>query len=369
MSERGWVPVWAMPNVTLDAPIEASHVALAPSNDERLLAIALRKPALATFLRAFRNEFETWVSPTIGLVRADAPRRVFTADAVAGLRDAVCISAIVAGQAQTMERGSPRGILHSDAFDVYPWFPNEQMDGGISARTPALIGMHTVDDIRPRTAPALGNRDLSLSYLDKPLLDALVARWERCFASGEESVEDRRLFRALDMARAASKTPGGIDASEHDAGRAVALWVSAFEILAHDGKRADLVRVLSLFNQPRWLRTELKAQDREVVHCKKAIQTNRAGALYKRLYDVRNAFLHGEEVTPKTLTLEPCKQSVLFFAAPLFRLALTAFLDLRIPEIATDDDGRWREMWARKPQRDAEGAILIADAPPKPRGQ
>jgi hypothetical protein len=46
--------------------------------------------------------------------------------------------------------------------------------------------------------------------------------------AGEESVEDPRLFRALDMARAAAKTPGGIDASEHDAGRAIALWVSAF---------------------------------------------------------------------------------------------------------------------------------------------
>jgi hypothetical protein len=65
MSEPGWVPVWAMPNVTLDAPIEASHVALVPSNDERLLAIARRKPALATFLGAFQNEFERWVSPTI----------------------------------------------------------------------------------------------------------------------------------------------------------------------------------------------------------------------------------------------------------------------------------------------------------------
>jgi hypothetical protein len=367
MGELDWVPVWAMPNVTLDAPIEASLVALTPSNDERLLAIARSKPALATFLGAFRNEFEAWVSPTIGLVRKDAHAGVFTVAAFAGFRDAVCMSAIVAGQAQTMERNSPRGILHSDAFDVYPWFLTMQMNGGISAGTPALTGFHTVDDIRPQTAPALGNRDLSRHHLDVPLLGALVARWERCFASGEESVGDRRLFRALDMARAASKTPGGIDASEHDAGRAVALWVSAFEILAHDGERADLAGVLSLLNQPRWLRPELKALDREVVHRRKTIQTNSAGALYKCLYDVRHAFLHGEEVTPKTLKLETCQQSVLFFAAPLFRLALTAFLDLRIPEIATDDKAWWREMSARKPQRDAEGAILIADQPPKPK--
>jgi hypothetical protein len=58
----GWTPVWAMPNVTLDAPIEASHAALVPSNDERLVAVALQKPALKTFLSAFRNG--TWRAPT-----------------------------------------------------------------------------------------------------------------------------------------------------------------------------------------------------------------------------------------------------------------------------------------------------------------
>jgi hypothetical protein len=86
----------------------------------------------------------------------------------------------------------------------------------IAALTPALKGPHVVDELRPQSAPALRNRHLS--PLDQPLLDALVGRWERCFATGKESVEDRRLFRALEMARAASKMPGGRDANEHDAG-------------------------------------------------------------------------------------------------------------------------------------------------------
>jgi hypothetical protein len=63
---------------------------------------------------------------------------------------------------------------------------------------------------------------------------------------GEQFIEGRRLFRALEMARAASKMPGGSDATEYNVGRAVALWVSGFEILAHDGHRADFERVLSL---------------------------------------------------------------------------------------------------------------------------
>jgi hypothetical protein len=141
------------------------------------------------------------------------------------------------------------GIVHSEAFDVYPWFPAPDMDGRLHVLTPAVGGSHLVERLRPRPTPALGTRSLAVSQIDRPLLGAIVARWERCFANGNESTEDRRLFRALEMARAASKTPGGADASEHDAGRSVALWVSAFEILVHDGRHADLKRVLPLARQ------------------------------------------------------------------------------------------------------------------------
>jgi hypothetical protein len=51
---------------------------------------------------------------------------------------------------------------------------------------------------------------------------------------------------------------------------------------------------------------------------------NLAGVIYERLYRARNDFLHGNPVTDETLRLERCRQSALHFAAPLFRLALTA---------------------------------------------
>ena len=79
--------------------------------------------------------------------------------------------------------------------------------------------------------------------IDQPLLGAIPARWKHCFVDGDDSVVDRRLFRALEMARAASKMPGGSDATDYDVGRAVAMWVSAFEILAHDGRHSDFGQV------------------------------------------------------------------------------------------------------------------------------
>ena len=192
--------------------------------------------------------------------------------------------------------------------------------------------------------------------------------------AGNETAEDRRLFRSLEMARAASKTPGGADATVYDAGRETALWVSAFEILAHDGQRADFQRVLSLLNRVQWLSRKLKVQDRKVTYGGKVRQTNLAGSIYERLYKARNDFLHGNPVTIETLELEKSGKQVRWFAAPLFRLALTAFLDLRfserLPKTADDHDRERHEVKGRifrLAQRRSEDAILVADQLPRQR--
>jgi len=372
-SALGWTPEWAMPNVTLNEPIEASHAALVNSDDERLRSIARRRPAVETFLSAFRDEFGTQIWPTIAMVREDAPPGVRIAAAFGGFRDAVCVSAIVAGYGLGTKSKSG-GIIHSDAFDVYPWFPSPRLEGRIGAITPALVGIHHVERLRPQPAPALGRRSMSKWKIDQPLLGAILARWKHCFVDGEDSVVDRRLFRALEMARAASKMPGGSDATDYDVGRAVALWVSAFEILAHDGRHSDFGQVLSLLSRVQWQNQTLTVQDREVSHKGAPIRTNLAGAIYKRLHWARTAFLHGNPVTAKMLIMEGSQKPVLWLAAPLFRLALSAFLNLRfsetLPDTANDED-RGRRIAKRiafnEPQRLAEDAILIADEAPDER--
>ena len=74
MIETCWTPEWALPNVTLDEPIEASHAALVNCQDERLRQIAARHPGLKRFLGAFRDEFGNQICPTIAMVREDAPK-------------------------------------------------------------------------------------------------------------------------------------------------------------------------------------------------------------------------------------------------------------------------------------------------------
>ena len=74
------------------------------------------------------------------------------------------------------------------------------------------------------------------------------------------------------------------------------------------------------------------------------------------------------QVDHETLKLEKCQKSVLSFAAPLFRLALTAYLGLRWPteipsanEAALFGEFVGKRMEFRGPQRDCEAAILCAD--------
>lgn len=195
LSTPGWTPEWALPNITLDRPIEAaSYAALVPTTDERLRAIAVRRPAFKKFLSAFRDEFRNRVRPTIVMYREDAPPMVKTDVALGGFLDAVCISAIVAGHCNS---SIIDGIVHSDAFDIYPWFPNPRLEGHLGVVTPAMIGVHSVDLLRPQPAPALGRRSLSRSAMDQPLLEAILARWRHCFADGNVNDQDLRLFRSL----------------------------------------------------------------------------------------------------------------------------------------------------------------------------
>ena len=170
------------------------------------------------------------------------------------------------------------------------------------------------------------------------------------------------------MARAASKPPGGVDASEFDAGRSVSLWVRAFETLAHDERYSDFGQVIALLNRVEWLRPTLKTPDRDVSHKGNPVRTNLAGELYRRFHYARTKFLHGDPLTDETLTLGNGK-SILPYAGPLFRMALTAYFSLTFPELPSDADetamGRYvaERMEFNGPQRDCEAVILSTSAP------
>jgi len=365
-SAPSWMPVWALPNLMVDEPVETTFVALVPVEDERVQQAAEHFVGLARFLGAFKDEFGGEIDPALIMLRDNAPERVRTVSAVASFRDAVCMSVLPLSHARTLKRGQARDIQFSDAFDAYPWTLRDACDMHIIARTSAVLALHDVNELQAQSAPALGARRLMRYDIDEILLEALLSRWNTLYA-GAENAENLRLFRSLDMARAASRMPGGTDATIFDRGRSIGMWVSAFETLAYDGG-ADIRRVVELLRRVPWYHRELRDPDR-TLRAKK-LATNIDGDIYGRLYHLRNQFLHGDPVTSDALAL-PMGREALRFAAPLFRLALTAYLDLHFGELPFDAPadpagyGPYLARFARHhgSQETIEEAVLLADKP------
>ena len=127
------------------------------------------------------------------------------------------------------------------------------------------------------------------------------------------SWDDSKLMRALNMAFHASQPPADQAATVFDYGRLLALWVSAFEILVHTGNRADKAKVLEHLNGVAWVATECRKKAQEVC---------------RAIYNRRNDFLHGNPIDVDSVEPLMSRDSLFGAAAPLFRMALAAFLGL-----------------------------------------
>jgi len=89
-----------------------------------------------------------------------------------------------------------------------------------------------------------------------------------------------------------------------------------------------------------------------------------ACAIYSRLNTARNDYLHGNKVSEVQLVIMPSQRFLLDYAPVLYRMALTAFLDLRFTEKEPDPSDKqahsnWeaRKFNYEKYQRDMESAL------------
>ena len=133
------------------------------------------------------------------------------------------------------------------------------------------------------------------------------------------------------MANQASLLPAGSDTTLYDVGRSIALWVSAFEILAHPGTReSGLGPVYDLLENVSWelSRSRHRRYKAYAGRMKNRPRRPLACWIYGEIYSARNAFLHGNRVSQNRLIVKGSNRSLFQYAAPLYRLALTAFLPL-----------------------------------------
>jgi hypothetical protein len=147
------------------------------------------------------------------------------------------------------------------------------------------------------------------------------------FSGNTVQWKDLALFRSLNVANDAGRIPYQAAGVFYDVGRSLALWVSAYEILAHPGGtgQSNFDTVSGLLERVKWLDPKLIATT-HAISSKGTKQGQLASWICRRIYDLRNDFLHGNDVGTSALALN--QKPVIDFAACLFRMALTGFLDL-----------------------------------------
>ncbi|MBB2692408.1 UNVERIFIED_ORG: hypothetical protein GGI63_003082 [Rhizobium esperanzae] len=327
-----WIAVTVLPNVMLAESVEGGLLALAPPSDPRVAAIFEDTPNLKVFLNRFTDAFRQKVRPSVLLVRSDAPRSLVTVEGIAGFRDALSTSIITHSRALELRYPIGHRINHSDTFGFYPWMLDRHGEH-LVARTPAMLALHDVNEFRGQSWPNGSVATLSRSDIDMTLFGELMTRLERRFSTLKPTWRDTALFRSLNMANEASRAPAGPDATIYDYGRSTALWVSAFEILAHPGAggKSELSTVYTLLESVSYI-SRLHKLRRHKAHPYRGDKQKRrilACQLYGLIYKARNAFLHGNPVSVKTLRIPGRQASLYQCAAPLYRLALTTFLDLK----------------------------------------
>jgi hypothetical protein len=313
--------MFALPNVDVEEPIERPGIALVLVRDERLKALVKNHARFAMYLRRFKTEFGIQVWPSILLRENSSPERYRTAEALSGFRDALAMSVIPHSWAHTLRFETTSGIRYSNWFSFYPWMVDAKYEG-IIMQSMAKLGYEEVKPLRGQTTASFSYQRLAVRMIDRPLLGALLDRWEARFATESPTRENIALFRSLNMALSASMLPGNVEATVYDIGKTIALWVSAFEILAHPGSsKVGFKQVYQLLESVVWNLTECTEPIHEPYHYKVG-QKNRTIPvwLYGELNRARNDFLHGNEITDLRLIVAPGKRALHLYAAPLFRM-------------------------------------------------
>ena len=353
----GWEPHAVLANCPLFEAIEAGSAAFVPPDDPRIRAINAEHPKHGDFLNRFSDAFGEKVRPTVLLLRTSAPDSYRTVNAIASMRDVLSASVVPLARARRICVGQGLDVCFSTAFEFYPWMIGKDYEDLIMY-TPSTHGFHDVEDFNGQPSPEVhAVVDLSKQDLDGLVWEALTERWRGAYATATPT--DESLMRSLNMAYHASLLPANQDTRHFDYGRQIALWVSAFEILAHPGSDpVDRWAVCRSLDSAHWTMHENKRKDVRVGK-KRGPSLTLPSWLYLRLNSIRNDYLHGNAVDSGTLQVPGIGRILADFAAPLYRMALTAFLGLGpkgLASAASPEQRREARAW-RDSSRPFEEAV------------
>ena len=326
-----WTPIILLPNLGLEITFEAEGIALVPSSDQRVQAFAMGCPKLAELLNRFHTPFGKKVQPSVLIVDSAVMSVPVTLDAVTDFRNIAAISVILYERSLSACWPGTARVKWAESFDFYPWMIGK--DGHtFVGNSPALFGVHDVDAFDGQTFPALESLEIDASRVDSSLFGKLTQEWVKRYIDQKVEWRSTALFRSLSTALHGSRLPSSTAPTIYDAGRLVPLWISALEILVHQGEghHAGYKQVFDLLESIVWRKPELSKKNYTVRKEQRTLISNVCNALYA----CRDDFLHGNPVSSMSLKFGDTKMWLSDIAASVYRMALTAFIPITVPTVA-----------------------------------
>jgi len=328
-NHENWIIGPLLPNVELSESFETDFLAIVPYNDYRIEKIKNENTQIKCFIDKFRDQYGNRIHPSIMILRSDIPDFLRNNESMMGLRNIFAISCLIKSFENKLRHPHGSYILFSDYFDIYPISLSMDKKCLISS-SPAVKGISEIEAFKNgETNPGLP-RSLPTLEPDETIIPTLKKIWHKRYVSRRKrGWETQVLFRSLEMAYQAMSLPSGNNSSIYDHGSRIALWVSAFEVLAHPKKeKVNKKKVIKLLDNISLHKSRLNGRYYSVQINKTKTRVNLIKKLYDELYNVRNDFLHGNKVS--TNHLFPFKKrnrhDLKSYAPVIYKAVLLSFL-------------------------------------------
>lgn len=328
MKEKNpWIFVSIFPNLHLKEPIESKYALIVKENDERLKLLQNENESVASLTKSFVDTRLKEINPAFLLIHTRLKTNREHHNAIISFRNIVALSIILEGWLSMIlsENGSVFTTLYSDYYDLFPLegYSNKHF----SIQTPSVSSIISNSITKYQQNYSLPDTRHFYFTKDDDLFLSLVKIWEDHFIRRNKSHLYNSLFRSLQMAFSASKMPTDNFSTFYDYGTKLGLWISSFEILFHPGGSVyvSYKQIVKEFSRYQFYDKKLMTSEYKI---DKTTKSNILGKVYKDLYDARNEFFHGNQVSKDNLFLfNNKKYPALTKVAPvLYFIALQLFL-------------------------------------------
>ena len=335
---------------TPDLTLPDSPYSIVPGNDSRVQTFAQQASNIRHLLDSFKDDQGRSYLPAVLIEDTKAVmQNERWLQAVTAFRNSIAFSHLLINRAKSVGRLNPLFPQWSDTFDLFPI--RISTDGHIHKVSPALMAMfHPMESHLATPSPHLHLQNRLMFRPDAYLIRTLGDAWFQHFKRiRKRNLYFIALFRSLEVAYQAASISAKNQASEYDYGIGIVLWVSAIEVLAHQGPGfgVSLESVLDLFEQYDWENRRLRRRSFKNSIWKKdkkrRKRVNAVSAIYLRIYLARNDYLHGNPVSPGKLRphLGSTRVNLPRAASIVYRIALAAHLGKRYPRLRSEEALFW----------------------------